>query len=150
MVYDLRKFDESCSNGRKENVRNSCGIKIHEAQSCGEDLGSEYYATDSNPWVNVTYGNRINRGYGRTDVEYGYSVDDTRNRVLVLYDSDGHIMTCDVIDTDEDKSFLEKLVSILTWIGAISCCICLVCFIFFCGNKRSPCRRKDRVKAVVF
>lgn len=136
IIYNLTTFDQNCTIGKKQGVRNSCGISIHDARSCSNalDVGKEFHLTYENPWVNATY----QGGSGRIDVDYGHSFDRTVGRALVIHDSNGHPVTCNIIESPEDSKdeFRLTVVYVIMMICFVLCCIGCSIIKMMCRSKR--------------
>ena len=58
LSFALRGVDPLCSGGAGPNRSNSCGVHVHEGESCGADAGGHLYdraALREDPWAGVAY-----------------------------------------------------------------------------------------------
>lgn len=99
-AYNLKGLDPACTEPDMA-VSNSCGMHIHEGTSCDDASlpGGHFYnptTVMADPWVHdATYKSfGDGTGYGWLVVEYGYDIDATIGRVMVLHDKEGKRMSC--------------------------------------------------------
>lgn len=94
--YLLFDIQMGCMNGPANGTANSCGIHIHEGESCetDEEVGGHFYDTELDPW---TYDASYTGSEGRLIVEYGYTWEEAQGRTVVVHDLTGRRVTCTVL-----------------------------------------------------
>jgi len=79
-------------------VANSCGIHFHSGFSCDDAalIGGHLYDSEthsSDPWATVSYSSAV----GNIAIDYGYDFEETYGQLIVLHNSAGARLSCDVV-----------------------------------------------------
>lgn len=129
ITFSLEGVESECS-AFDPTVPTSCGISIHTGFSCDNDtnVGSEFYnfsGVSTNPWLtNVAkYISSGSNASGSIGVDYGYSIDLTKGRVIVISDFRGNRAACAVLPSTTDSVTLGKIGKLINQANDVTGCI---------------------------
>lgn len=116
ILYNLQGTESTCASGVPGDAPNSCGIHIHSGFTCAE-AGMHYFNSSllmMDPWEVATYKSQASES--SLIVGYGYSLEQTKGRTVVVHSYNGTRVACANIPAT--SSFAATVTNFMPLFGA--------------------------------
>lgn len=106
LMWELEDVDTRCLEGAADDIKNGCGIHIHEGMTCEDasEIGGHYYNKDTmsdDPWLPVKYVATGSTSKGSARLEMGHEFFSAKERAMVVHDFNGGRVACAILTSTQ-------------------------------------------------